>query len=115
MMMYITSIYIHWYTVCKRYVPACLPYAPPPVSCLHAVRAALLDQLESAPGEVGGGVSPARKARKSKLVAYGDMQHRSVIQAGIEIDQREKEMVSHARLTHASCCPIHVSCCLTHA
>ena len=41
----------------------------------------------------GDGVSPARRGRKKGLAAYGEGPARTVIQASLEVDQREREMV----------------------
>ncbi|KAG2426002.1 hypothetical protein HXX76_013373 [Chlamydomonas incerta] len=42
--------------------------------------------------DVSPGVSPARRARKAALMTRGDVDHRSVLQASLALDQKEREM-----------------------
>eukprot|EP00198_Chlamydomonas_reinhardtii_P012520 XP_001701857.1 flagellar associated protein [Chlamydomonas reinhardtii] len=42
--------------------------------------------------DVSPGVSPARRARKAALMTRGDLDHRSVLQASLALDQKEREM-----------------------
>ena len=53
-----------------------------------------MDALETVGGEVSGGASPARQARKKQLMG-GGVEHtaKSIIQASLDVAQLEQEMV----------------------
>lgn len=62
------------------------------IASLHALAAAA-EALDNVQGEFTDGASPARRGRKKGLVTYGDGTSRSLIQASLDVDQREREMV----------------------
>ena len=51
------------------------------------------DQLNQIHAENNDGASPTRRQRKKSLVTYGEANARSAIQASLEVDQLEKDMV----------------------
>lgn len=52
----------------------------------------LMDNM--APNDSPDGQSPTRRNRKQHLLTHGDAYHKTLIQATIDLDQKEKDMVS---------------------
>jgi len=65
----------------------------------------LAETLEDVPQEWKDGASPARRARKHSLAAYthSEEPQRSVVAASLEVDAREKELVSHGLVLFRPC------------